>query len=86
MPRLTQKVRQQILNQNEGFTTRTYFENKNSREERIYTVRGGRVYVREIGDTSWSDSAYDEERLLDDEATHRFLYEHSWKMNLDGID
>ena len=86
MPRLTQKVRQQILDQNEGFTTRTYFENRNFREERIYTVRGGCLYVREIGDTSQSDSAYDQERRLDDDETHRFLCEHSWKMNLDGIE
>lgn len=86
MPRLTYSVRQRILDQNEGFTTKTYFENRNSRVERIYTVRGGRLYVREIGDTSWADSAYDTERLLDDEETHRFLYEHSWKMNLTGIE
>ena len=39
MARLTKKVRQQLLDQNEGFTRRTYYEGRNSREERIYTIQ-----------------------------------------------
>lgn len=34
MARLTKEVRQQFLNQNEGFTRRTYSENRNSRPEK----------------------------------------------------
>lgn len=86
MPRLTKEVRQRILDQNDGFSTRTYYRGRNSEEERIYTVSGGKLYIREIGSTSWADSNYDNERIADDEEVHRFLYEHSWKMNLDGIE
>ena len=55
MARLTKEVRQQLLNQNEGFTRRTYIENRNSREERIYKISGGQLLVRAIGKTSWAD-------------------------------
>ncbi len=44
MARLTKKVRQQLLDQNEGFIRRTYYEGRNSREERIYTISGGHLH------------------------------------------
>lgn len=85
MARLTKEVRQQLLNQNEGFTRRTYSENRNSREERIYKISGGQLLVRAIGKTSWADSRYDKEWGADDEEVHQFLYKHRNEMNADGI-
>ena len=85
MARLTASVRQKILEQNEGFTTRTYYEGKNFREERIYTISGGVLHTRAVGKTSWADSRFDNESIASDEETHRFLYKHQSEMNLDGI-
>lgn len=86
MARLTKSVRQEILNQNEGFTTRTYYEGKNSEEERIYKVSGGQLQIRAIGKGAWADSRYDDEWIADEDETHRFLYNHQGEMNLDGIE
>ena len=86
MPRLTKKVRQQILDQNNGRSIRTYYEGRNFREERVYTIRNGQLFIRETGDTSWADSKYDQERLAGDDETHRFLYKHCDELNLDGIE
>lgn len=59
MPRLTKKVRQQLLNQNSGFERRTYYESRNSEEERIYRIEDGHLKIRAIGNTSWANSRYD---------------------------
>lgn len=86
MARLTAFVRQRILEQNEGFTTRTYYEGKNFREERIYTVSGGVLHIRSVGKTSWADSRFDKEWIASDEEAHRFLYKHQSEMKLDELD
>ena len=86
MARLTRAVRQQILDQNDGFRRKTYYEGRNSSEERIYTVRNGALYIRSIGDTSWSDSDYDDEWIASDEEVHRFLYKYQDEMDLTGIE
>lgn len=86
MARLTTSVRQRILEQNEGFSKRTYYEGRNSSEERIYTISGGSLHIRAVGERSWADSRYDNEWIASDEETHRFLYDHQWEMNLDGIE
>ncbi|MFU7517538.1 hypothetical protein [Clostridium sp. HCS.1] len=84
--RLTKDVRQRILEQNEGFTKRTNYEERNSSEQRIYTISGGELHIRAIGKTSWADSRYDDEWVASDDETHRFLYDHKWELNLDGIE
>ena len=81
MARLTKIVRQLLLDNNDGFSTRTYYEGKNSREERIYTIKDGRLKIWASGRTSWADSRYDEEWYADDEETHRFLYKHQNELN-----
>ena len=86
MLRLTKDVRQILLDNNEGFTTRTYYKDNNSEEERIYTISGGALHIREIGNTSWSHSRYDDESIADDEQTHRFLKKHLDELDKDGID
>ena len=84
--RLTRDVRQKILEQNEGFTTKTYYKGNNSSEQRVYTISGGVLRIRATGKTSWADSRYDDEWIASDEETHRFLYDNKYKMNLDGIE
>jgi len=49
MVRLTKSVRQRILDQNEGFTTSTSYESRNSREYRTYTITGGKLVIRATG-------------------------------------
>lgn len=84
--RLTKNVRQKILDQNEGFQHRTYYRGRNAERERFYTVSGGQLHIREVGDTSWADSDYDNKWIASDEEVHNFLYEYSWMMNLSGIE
>ena len=86
MARLTKQVRQQLLDQNEGFTTRTYYEGKNSREERVYTVSDGQLHIRASGKSSWADSHYCNSWVANEEETHRFLYQHQDEMNQDGLE
>lgn len=86
MARLTKAVRQKLLESNEGFTTRTYYEGRNSREERIYTISNGQLHIRAIGKTSWADSRYENEWIASDEEVHRFLYAHQYEMNTDELD
>lgn len=74
--RLTKAVRQQLLDDNDGFTTSTYYEGNNFREQRDYRIEDGALHIRARGKTSWADSRFDDEWVADDEETHRFLYKH----------
>ncbi|MBB3171433.1 hypothetical protein [Parvibacter caecicola] len=74
--RLTKAVRQQLLDDNDGFTTSTYYEGKNFREQRDYSIEGGELHIRARGKTSWADSRFDDEWVADEEETHHFLYRH----------
>ena len=76
--RLTKDVRQKLLEQNEG--------SNNSYNTNTYTISNGQLTVRSKGDTSWSDSKYDETRICDDAQTHRFLRKNLSDLNTDGID
>ena len=84
--RLTSTVRQKILDQNEGFTTRTSYDSRNSEYDRIYTISCGQLHIREIRKTSWADSRYNKERIADNEETHRFLYNNLGSLKHDGLD
>lgn len=84
--RLTKGIRKQLLLQNEGFSTHTSYDSKNSEYERIYTIKGGRLHIREIGKTSWADSNYNKEWYADDEETHRFLYNNLRSLNTSGLE
>ncbi len=86
MARLTKGVRQKLLEKNEGFSTRTYYEGRNSREERIYTISGGQLHIRAIGKTSWADSRYENEWVASEEEVHRFLYAHQGEMDTDDVE
>lgn len=86
MVRLTAAVRQQLLDQNEGFTARTFNQQRNSEETRHYRIEGGQLRVRAVGKTSWADSRYDKEYVAPDDETHRFLRKHLHELNRDGLD
>lgn len=83
--RLTREVRQQLLDQNEGFELETSYEGKNFREYRRYRITGGELRIRSSGKTSWADSRFDNEDVATDEQTHRFLREHLAELNTDGL-
>lgn len=84
--RLTSAVRQMILDQNDGFTTKTSYDSRNSKYDRFYTISCGQLHIREIGKTSWADSRYDKKWVADNEETHRFLYNNLSLLNLVGIE
>lgn len=84
--RLTREVRQQILDQNEGFTKVTSYEGKNSEETRYYKISCGQLNIRAVGKTSWSDSRYDNEWTADDDEVHSFLYRYKDELDLSGIE
>jgi hypothetical protein len=84
--RVTASVRQQLLDQNEGFEAETYYTGKNFRESRVYRIEGGELRIRSRGKTSWAASRFDEEYVADPDQTHRFLREHLDELNTDGVE
>ena len=74
MVRLTKKVRQLLLDQNEGFKKRTSYDSRNSSWTRDYLIKGGKLFINEVGKTSWADSRYDNSWEADERETHSFLY------------
>ena len=80
--RFTKDIINKVLNKNEGFTDRTYHKSRNSEEENIYSISGGKLIKRSIGKTSWSDSGYDKTLECDVDQTRRFLRERKQKLNL----
>lgn len=85
MVRLTKEVRKKILDQNEGFKKKTYYEERNFQEERIYMISDGQLNICNVGKTSWADSRYKNEWVADNDEIHRFLYKYQNEMNLDGL-
>lgn len=79
--RLTKKNRQQMLEENDGFSIQTQNRQKNFSQNRTYTITGGKLHIRETGKTSWSDSRYEKEWDADDKETHRFLYNYQGAIN-----
>ena len=84
--RLTKGVRTQPLFQNDGFSTRSSYDSRNSEYERIYTIKDGRLHIREIDKTSWSDSRYDKKWYADAEEIYRFLYNNLWKLHTADLE
>ncbi|MBX9470364.1 hypothetical protein [Microcella sp.] len=84
--RLTKDVRRQLLEQNDGFSTKTSYEGKNSSEDRTYTIKDGALHVQASGKTSWADSRYKNEFVADEEQTHRYLRNNLYKLNKDDVD
>lgn len=83
--RLTKDVRQQLLEQNDGFTTTSNYSAKNYSEHRRYEIRGGELHILSNSNTSWADSRERSEYVADEEQTHRFLYDNLGLLNQDGV-
>lgn len=83
--RLMPDVRRQLLEQNEGFSTTTSYEGKNSSEDRRYTITDGKLHVHASGNTSWADSRYKSDFVADDVQTHRYLYNNLSLLNQDDV-
>lgn len=83
--RLTRDVREQLLALNEGFSMTTNYVGRNFKEDRTYTIDGGRLLVRSTSKTSWADSRRHDEFVADDEQTHRFLYTYLSRLATDGV-
>ncbi|MGW6638248.1 hypothetical protein [Streptomyces cyaneofuscatus] len=81
---MTSDVRQQLLDQNEGFELKTKTSMKNLSEHRHCRITGGELRIRSSGKTSWADSRF-EESVASSEQTHRFLREHLLELNTDGL-
>ncbi len=84
--RLTKSVCQQLLDQNEGFEIETRYSGRNFRENRKYSISGGKLYIRTMGKTSWADSRFEENDVADDDQTRRFLRKFLNVLNTDGIE
>lgn len=84
--RLTKSVRQQLLEQNEGFKTTTSYSGKNFSEDRTYEIQDGELHIRSRGKTSWADSRFDQQSVADDEQTRRFLRDNLNDLDTDGLE
>ena len=84
MVRLTKDVIAKILADNEGYRTSTHYSAKNLKQTCHYLIEGGKLLIRCVGKTSWSDSHFDEpysEASL--EQTRRFIRNNRKPLNVD---
>ena len=71
--RLTEQVRNKLLEMNEGFKCKTSYDSRNSSYVREYVIKEGKLIIREIGKTSWADSRYDKVWEASKDELLRFL-------------
>lgn len=85
-PRLTKKNIEKILILNEGFTHHTNYKGRNFEQSRVYTIKNGKLLIKECSSTSWSDSCKTRSFFADEEEIHRFLYNNllSLDTNIEG--
>ena len=85
MLRLTEKVIQQILNMNEGFSKTTHQSQRNFSETRNYLIKGGKLLVDSASKTSWADSRKNLSYVADVDQTRRFLNKYLHQLNLGDL-
>lgn len=86
MVRLTKDVREQLLVINDGFTTSTSWEDRNSYDYRTYRIEGGQLHIHSSSKGPWADSKQVKDWVADDTQTHRFLYDHLHELSTDGLE
>lgn len=86
LPRLTASVRQQLLDQNEGLTFHTTYRDRNSREVRTYTVKGGELLINAQGKGPFGGSQFNTDWVADSEQVHRTLYDHQRRFDHSRVD
>lgn len=84
--RLTKDVIQKLLNMNEGFTKTTSSSHRNFKADYHYLIKGGRLFIQEMGKTSWADSSYVSNMVADIDQTRRFLKKFIDSLNTDGLE
>lgn len=84
--RLNKDVREQLLQQNDGFEVTTHYSSKNFTEDRRYIISDGELHIHSTGKTSWADSRFSEDVVADDEQTRRFLRANLDDLNKEGLE
>lgn len=84
--RLTKSVRQKIIENNEGFTTKSHYKGKNFQEDRKYTILEGKLHIEARGKSSWADSHHSDSWIANEKETHDFLYRNKGVLDTNGID
>lgn len=85
MLRLTEKVIQEILNMNEGFSKTTHQNQRNYSAVREYAIKGGKLLINCTSKTSWADSRSSRISVADVEQTRRFLNKYLHQLNLGDL-
>ena len=84
--RMSEDVRRQLLEQNDGFTTKTrYDDKKNFREDRTYTIRDSELHITSSSNGAWADSRRTFEWIADNAETHRYLRNNLESLNQDDV-
>lgn len=83
--RLTKDIVQKLLDMNEGFSKTTSFRNRNFKETTHYLIKGGKLFIRSKGNTSWADSQFNEVSVANTEQTRRFLRTFINELNTKNI-
>lgn len=83
--RLTKRVRQQLLDHNDGFETETSYRSRNFSEDRRYSISGGELHIRATSNSSWADSRSTQEWVADENQTRRFLKDVLDRLDTEGL-
>ena len=71
--RLTKRVRQEVLNRNEGYRVEESYIGKNYKQVNTYFVKGGRLLIISKAKVSWSDKKIVSRHLANDEQEKKFI-------------
>ncbi|WHX24587.1 hypothetical protein QNH47_10305 [Virgibacillus halodenitrificans] len=83
--RYTKDVLQKLLDLNEGFEKTKSFVGRNFKETNHYLIKGGKLFVRSKGKSSWADSHHDNFTIADIDKTRRFLKDVIDELKTEGI-
>lgn len=86
LPRLTESVRQQLLEFNGGKVFHAEYSDRNFRESRTYTLREGQLFIRSHGKGAFGGSDFDQTWPASPEETYRFLYNHQRQLDHSRVD
>lgn len=79
------KYIQKLLDMNEGFAKTTNRKDRNFKQTNHYLIKGGKLLIRSVGKTSWSDSRFDNNTIADIDQTRKFLRKVIDKLKTEGI-
>ena len=80
--RFTKENRKKVLEQNDGFSTETSFSSRNNSFVRKYSIKLGKLFIREQGKGSWADSRYDKKWEASKDEELSFLRKFKNKLKL----